>query len=121
MLKIAPELRVLATSREPLYIDGEVTFRVPSLSVPPADPITDINVMLGYSAIRLFMDRAVSALPEFRVDHGNVDALVGICRKLDGIPLAIEMAAAQVRAMTTAQIYCRLNRQLLTLSGGGRT
>jgi predicted ATPase/class 3 adenylate cyclase len=108
LLGAAPGLTVLATSREPIGVAGEVSWRVPSLSV------TD-------EAIELFIDRGSRARPDFAVD-GNTAAAVGeICRRLDGMPLAIELAAARVRALSVAEILDGLHDRFRLLTGGART
>jgi predicted ATPase/class 3 adenylate cyclase/DNA-binding CsgD family transcriptional regulator len=104
----APGLTVLATSREPIGVVGEVSWRVPSLSV--AD-----------EAIELFIDRARRARPDFAVDDDNAPAVGEICRRLDGMPLAIELAAARVRAFSLAEILDSLHDRFRLLTGGART
>ncbi|RFU40690.1 AfsR/SARP family transcriptional regulator, partial [Actinomadura logoneensis] len=119
VLAAAPHARVLATSREPLGITGENLFPVPSLALPPsgADPAT----ALGHAATRLLADRAAAVRPGFAVDDANVADLVEICRALDGIPLAIELAAARLRALTPAQVAARLGDRFRLLTGGSRS
>ncbi|WP_034488486.1 BTAD domain-containing putative transcriptional regulator [Actinomadura oligospora] len=118
VLASAPEVRILATSREPLGITGETLHPVPSLALPPtgADPAT----ALGHAATRLLADRAAAVRPGFAVDDANVADLVEICRALDGIPLAIELAAARLRALTPAQVAARLGDRFRLLTGGSR-
>ncbi|MEV5574164.1 BTAD domain-containing putative transcriptional regulator [Spirillospora sp. NPDC052269] len=118
VLAAAPEVRVLATSREPVGITGETLYPVPSLALPPsgADPAT----ALGHAATRLLADRAAAVRPGFAVDDANVADLVEICRALDGIPLAIELAAARLRALTPAQVAARLGDRFRLLTGGSR-
>ncbi|HSM67529.1 MAG TPA: adenylate/guanylate cyclase domain-containing protein [Ilumatobacteraceae bacterium] len=114
-----PNLRVIATSRERLAVTGEVLYRVPSLSMPP--PGSDVEQSLGYDAIRLFEDRARLADPGFRLDPSNLDDVVSICRRLDGIPLALELAAARVRSMSPQQISSRLDERFRLLTGTDRS
>jgi predicted ATPase/class 3 adenylate cyclase/DNA-binding CsgD family transcriptional regulator len=102
-----PGLTLLATSREPIGVAGEVSWRVPSLS-------------LGDEAIELFSDRARRARPDFRVD-GDAVAVAEICRRLDGMPLAIELAAARVRALSVTEILGSLHDRFRLLTGGART
>ncbi|MCP2343750.1 BTAD domain-containing putative transcriptional regulator [Actinomadura rupiterrae] len=118
VLAAAPEARVLATSREPIGITGETLYPVPSLSLPPvgADPAT----ALEHAATRLLADRAAAVRPGFAVDEANVADLVEIVRALDGIPLAIELAAARLRALTPAQVAARLGDRFRLLTGGSR-
>ncbi len=101
----APGLTVLATSREPIGVTGEATWRVPSLSLADA-------------AVELFADRARHARPDFAVDDDNAPAVGEICRRLDGMPLAIELAAARVRALSVAEILDGLHDRFRLLSGG---
>ncbi|WP_433285836.1 BTAD domain-containing putative transcriptional regulator [Micromonospora sp. CA-244673] len=119
LLTACPGLRVLATSREPLGITGEALRPVESLALPPAgaDPAT----ALAYPAVRLFADRAGAVRPDFAVDAATVGPVVRICRALDGMPLAIELAAARLRAMTAAQVDTRLDDRFRLLTGGSRT
>lgn len=107
-----PALVVLTTSREPLGCAGEVTWRVPSLSLPANGDVARAE------SVRLFVDRASAARPSFRLDAGNADAVGEVCRQLDGIPLAIELAAARARAMTPAQIAVQLADRFALLTGG---
>ncbi len=112
-------VRVLATSREGLAIDGEMVFAVPSLFVP--DPATASEDELIHSdAIRLFVERATSATPGFHITPRNAGAVAQICRRLDGVPLAIELAAARVRALPVEQIAARLDDRFRLLTGSNR-
>ncbi|MFI7430490.1 AfsR/SARP family transcriptional regulator [Micromonospora sp. NPDC049836] len=119
LLTAGPGLRVLATSREPLGVTGEALCPVESLALPPAD--ADPATALAYPAVRLFADRAGAARPDFAVDGGTVGPVVRICRALDGMPLAIELAAARLRGMTAAQVDARLDDRFRLLTGGSRT
>ena len=111
LVRACPDLHVLATSREPLAIEGEVTYRVPSLRVAEAES----------EAARLFRERAQAAAPSFRVTERNAPVVAQICARLDGIPLAIELAAARVRALSVEQIAARLDDRFHLLTGGSRT
>ena len=113
-----PALVVLATSREPLGLAGEVTWRVPSLSVPP--PGADVAQLDGYDAITLFLDRARRVRPELTLDLVQMEAVVEACRRLDGIPLAIELAAARCRQLAPERIARGLDERFRLLTGGGR-
>ncbi|WP_131742299.1 ATP-binding protein, partial [Actinomadura roseirufa] len=119
VLASCPGVRILATSREPLGITGETLWPVGSLAGPPtrADPET----AMAFPAVRLFADRAAAVSPGFAVTAGNVAPVVRICRALDGMPLAIELAAARLRAMTPAQLARRLDDRFRLLSAGSRT
>ncbi len=119
LLAACPNLRVIATSRERLAITGEVVYRVPSLSVPP-DGI-DVDRSLDYDSIRLFVERAQLSDPDFELLATNVDDVSSICRHLDGIPLAIELAAARVRSMSPQQIGSRLGERFRLLTGTDRS
>jgi predicted ATPase len=114
----ASQVHVVATSREPLGLDGELVRRVQSLSVPGSD--ATLEVMLDSPSVRLFAERAAAVADGFAVSDANVAAVVEICRHLDGIPLAIELAAARVRAMPPAEIAARLGERFRLLSGGSR-
>ena len=114
----AAEVRVIATSREPLGLDGEVVRRVDSLVVPNAD-VNSVEA-LDSPAVRLFVERAVAASDRFEFDDALAAAVVEICRRLDGIPLAIELAAARVRSMPPAEIARRLDERFRLLGGGSR-
>ena len=119
-LRAAPLVRVLATSREPLGVEGEVTWRVPSLGLPSegADLLPDEAG--AADAVRLFVERAAQARPGFALTGANTAAVVEICRQLDGIPLAIELAAARARALTPNEIADRLDERFTLLTGGPR-
>jgi predicted ATPase/class 3 adenylate cyclase/DNA-binding NarL/FixJ family response regulator len=108
LLDAGPFVSVLATSREPIGIAGELTWRVPSLT-------------LGDEAVELFVDRARRARPEFRLTADNSAAVTEICRRLDGMPLAIELAAARIRTLSLAQIVDSLHHSFRVLTGGART
>ena len=127
LLRSCPSLHVLATSREPLAIDGEVTRRVPSLSVPErtaqvdrANASDDVCDDVPES-MRLFVDRARAASASFALNERTAPLVGQICAGLDGIPLAIELAAARVRALSVDQIAARLDDRFRLLTGGSRT
>ena len=114
----AADVHVLVTSREPLGLDGEQVRRVHSLALPPAEAAP--AEAEASAAVRLFAERAAAVSDTFTIDGGNVAAVVEICRHLDGIPLAIELAAARVRAMAPAEIARRLDERFRLLAGGSR-
>jgi predicted ATPase/DNA-binding SARP family transcriptional activator len=118
VLASAPDVRILATSREPLGVTGETLAPVPSLQLPA--PGADMVELAGNPAIRLFADRAAAVRPGFVVDDENAAAVIAICRALDGIPLAIELAAARVRALTPTQVADRLADRFALLSVASR-
>jgi predicted ATPase/DNA-binding winged helix-turn-helix (wHTH) protein len=113
--------RTLATSREALGIDGERVWRVPSLGT--ATPRADLSVehLTGYAATRLFVQRAIAASPAFALTRENAPAVARICHQLDGIPLALELAAARVKAMRVEQVAQRLDDRFALLTRGSRT
>jgi predicted ATPase/DNA-binding SARP family transcriptional activator/DNA-binding CsgD family transcriptional regulator len=122
LLDSCPRLRVLATSRESLGIQGEVLWQVPPLSLPATtDGETGVEGLSRYEAVRLFVDRARLRLPDFGLTEANAGAVARICRKLDGIPLAIELATARMGALAVEQVAQRLEVSLGLLSGGSRT
>jgi predicted ATPase len=118
VVEVAPEVRVVATSREPLGVDGERVYRVDSLELPSSGAQSDDAGTAA--AVLLFADRASAVSRGFAIEPGNVEAVADICRHLDGIPLAIELAAARVRAMPPAEIAGRLSERFRILSGGSR-
>ncbi len=118
LLAHCPRLRIVATSREPLGIAGERLEMVPPLGLPPAD--ADAQTALDHPAVRLFADRAADAAPGFAVDAATVGSVVEICRRLDGLPLAIELAAARLRSLPAPQIAARLDDRFRLLTGGSR-
>jgi predicted ATPase/DNA-binding SARP family transcriptional activator/DNA-binding CsgD family transcriptional regulator len=121
LLNSCPRLRVLATSRETLQVEGEILWRVSSLSVPDTDRLPVAGEMTHYDAVRLFLDRARSRLPNFDLTPNNTEAIAEVCQKLEGMPLAIELATARVGTISVRQLSERLRDPLGLLSGGGRT
>ena len=121
LLNAAPELKVLASSREALGVKGEASYPVPSLSLPdPKHPPT-IEQLSQYEAVRLFIDRALLVAPHFVVDKDNAPFIAQVCYHLDGIPLAIELAAARSKMLSIEQILRRLDDRFRLLTGGART
>jgi predicted ATPase/class 3 adenylate cyclase len=121
LLRAGPEVKVLATSRESLRLPGETIFSVPPLVLPPrARPISSAT-LTEYESVRLFRDRAVAAQPGFEVTEKNAPAIAEICHTLDGIPLALELAAARVRALSVEAIATRLSDRFRLLTSGDRT
>nr|WP_246257012.1 BTAD domain-containing putative transcriptional regulator [Amycolatopsis anabasis] len=119
LLGRVPELRLLATSREPLAITGEALCPLGPLEVPTGKP--DVAAATGTSAVRLFVDRATAVQPRFVLDESCVDSVVDICRRLDGMPLALELAAARLRSMSAPQIVQRLDDRFRLLTSGSRS
>ncbi|MEP7359275.1 MAG: LuxR C-terminal-related transcriptional regulator, partial [Anaerolineales bacterium] len=121
LLRAAPGLRVLATSREALGVVGETSYPVPALSVPNLHQLPALEVFAQSEAIQLFVERAKAVRPDFDLTHRNAPVVAQICQHLDGIPLAIELAAARVRALTVEQIAAHLDNRFALLTGGSRT
>lgn len=121
LLQACPEVCILASSREVLGVPGEVTYRVPSLRLPDAEQLHSLESLSKYEAVQLFMERARSAVPAFTLTDENIAPLAQICHHLDGIPLAIELAAAKVRVLSLEQIAERLDDRFHLLTGGSRT
>ena len=120
LLRACARLRAIATTREAFMIGGEAVFPVPSLSAPDEGATTRIEDLANFEAVRLFTERAVASLPAFRVTDRNAAAIVQICRRLDGVPLALELAAARVRALPVEQIAARLDDRFRLLTGSSR-
>jgi predicted ATPase/DNA-binding CsgD family transcriptional regulator len=122
LLASCPELRMIATSREPLRVRGETAWRVPPLELPAAAGRDEVREELsGHEAVRLFAERAAAARPGFVLGEDNIDAVAQICRTLDGMPLAIELAAARVRVLSVEEIATRLDNRFELLASGDRT
>ncbi len=126
LLRGCPHLRIVATSREILGASGETVWRVPSLPVPdprqlPSAPADRAETVASADAARLFVERARQAVSGFRVTPDNAMALAQICFRLDGIPLAIELAASRLRTISVEQIAARLDSRFRLLTGGSRT
>lgn len=121
LLRAGAGVKVLASSREPVHTPGEATYPVPTLARPdPREPV-NVDMLRQYEAVRLFVDRARAVQPAFDVTLRNAPAIAEICQRLDGIPLAIELAAARVRALSVEQIAARLSDRFKLLTGGKRT
>ncbi|MCW5939569.1 MAG: tetratricopeptide repeat protein [Fimbriimonadaceae bacterium] len=116
-----PALALLATSRQPLGVSGERTYRVASLGLPPETVSPSPDSLEQVESVRLFIDRAALARPGFDVTDKNAVALASVCQRLDGIPLAIELAAARMRAMSLDELDARLDQRFKLLTGGSRT
>jgi predicted ATPase len=121
LLRQCPRVTIMASSREPLRLAGEAVFVVPSLPFPVATSTPDAGSLAGYASVRLFVDRARLVLPDYDVTTTNAAAVARVCRRLDGIPLAIEMAAAWVSLLTGEQLADRLDDDFRVLVGGSRT
>ena len=121
LLRSCPLLTILATSREGLNVPGEALMPVPPLRVPEGDRLPPLDELRGFEAISLFVDRCASYQTAFALTDENAADVVRICRRLDGVPLALELAAARVRVLSIAQVAKRLDDRFRLLTGGGRT
>jgi predicted ATPase/DNA-binding NarL/FixJ family response regulator len=117
LLRSCPRLHIMATSRHVLGVAGEVTIAVPPMTVPSAG-LADARELMQFEAVRLFAERAAAVLPGFAVDRANSVAVAGVCRALDGIPLAVELAAVRLRSLSPDQILSRLGSRFQLLSSG---
>ncbi|WP_433795070.1 ATP-binding protein [Actinoplanes sp. CA-252034] len=121
LLRSCPELRVMVTSREALRVDGEANLAVQPLSVPGPTDACNPGDLQKYESAGLFVDRATAILPEFRVTEDNCATIVRLCRALEGVPLAIELAVARLRVLSLEQILDRLTDRYRLLTTGART
>ena len=121
LLRSCPELRVLATGREALAIAGEVAWPVPSLTLPDLRRLTDIEGLPRYESASLFVERAAAVRPNFAFTERNATAVARVCYRLDGIPLAIELAAARTKMLSVEEIAARLDDSFGLLASGGRS
>jgi predicted ATPase/class 3 adenylate cyclase len=120
LLRSCPLLTIIATSREGLNVSGEALMPVPSLRLPAGDTLPPLYELREYEAISLFVARCSAFQPEFALTEDNAADVVRICRRLDGVPLALELAAARVRVLSVAQVAERLDDRFRLLTGGGR-
>lgn len=121
LLRACPDLHLLTSSREGLGIAGEVLYRVPPLATPDPKHLPSIEALAHYEAVRLFVDRAANVKPGFALTDHNAAAIAQVCARLDGIPLAIELAAARVKMLSADQIAARLDDRFKLLTSGSRT
>lgn len=121
LLQTCPQLRLIVISREVLNIDGEVAWIVPSLQIPNIQSPSPVSDLTKYDAVQLFVARESTIAPDFALTKQNVDAVIRICQRLDGIPLAIELAAARIKVLQVEQIAERLDNALQLLTQGRRT
>jgi predicted ATPase/DNA-binding XRE family transcriptional regulator len=121
LLSHTANLKILASSREVLGVQGEFSWRVPSLALPNVNDTPEVEQLSQYEAVRLFLQRAQLINPKFEVDKFNAPAIAQICSRLDGIPLAIELAAAKLRTLSVEQIRVRLDDRFNLLINGART
>jgi len=121
LLSACEQLSILATSREALRVAGEIPYHVPSLEIPRLDAESPMETLKNIESVQLFAERATAASPSFLINPHNVFTVADICQHLDGIPLAIELAAARVNVLTVEQILMRLNERFNLLTGGFRS
>jgi predicted ATPase/serine/threonine protein kinase len=120
LLATGPHLKILVTSRAALHVYGEHEFPVPPLAVPDSQSLPPVEVLSQYPAVALFVQRAVAARPDFELNRENAAAVTEICARLDGLPLAIELAAARVKVLSPASMLARLASRLQLLTGGSQ-
>ncbi len=121
LLDAGPGVTILASSREALNVGGERTYAVAPLPIPTPGDRRGLDAIAGYAAVQLFAERAAAAQPWFRVGDDNAEAVAEVCRRLDGIPLALELAAARLRSLPVERIAERLSDRFRLLTGGDRT
>ncbi len=121
LLRTCPGLHILATSREPLAVPGEVTFAVPPLSAPDPRLPYPLAELAAFESVQLLVERAREATLGFVLTEANAEAVTALCHSLDGLPLAIELAAARLRALSVEEVARRMDRRLQLLAGGSRT
>ena len=120
LLATCPDLSVLVTSRAPLRIRGEHEFPVPPLALPDLKHLPSLERLTQYGAVQLFIQRAMAVKPDFAVTNSNAPAVAEICYRLDGLPLAVELAAARIRLLTPTAMLTQLEKRLRLLTGGAR-
>jgi predicted ATPase/serine/threonine protein kinase len=120
LLAVGPSLKVLVTSRAALHVYGEHEFPVPPLALPDSRSMPTVEVLSQYPAVALFVQRAGAVKPGFELNRENAPAVAEICARLDGLPLAIELAAARVKALSPSSMQTRLRSRLRLLTGGAR-
>ena len=120
LLAIGPNLKILVTSRAALHVYGEHEFTVPPLALPDMKSSPSVDVLSQFPAVALFLQRAIAAKPGFELNEDNATAIIEICSRLDGLPLAIELAAARVKVLSPSSMRTRLASRLQLLTGGAR-
>src|ERR1700691_3021745 len=120
LLAIAPNLKILVTSRAALHVYGEQEFPVPALGVPESHSKPSLSTLSQFPAVALFVQRAIAARPDFELNQQNASAVIEICARLDGLPLAIELAAARIKVLSPSSMCTRLASRLQLLTGGAR-
>jgi predicted ATPase len=120
LLTVSPNLKIMVTSRAALHLYGEHEFPLPPLAMPNALATLPVEVLAGYPSVALFVQRAVAVKPDFQLTPQNASAVVEICARLDGLPLAIELAAARVKVLSPSSLLTRLASRLQLLTGGSK-
>jgi predicted ATPase len=120
LMAVGPSLKIMVTSRGTLHVYGEHEFPVPPLAMPDPRALPPVEVLSQYPAVELFVQRAVAAKPDFELNRENAAAVAEICARLDGLPLAIELAAARVKVLSPSSMLTRLASRLQLLTGGAR-
>jgi predicted ATPase/class 3 adenylate cyclase len=120
LLKAGPRLKIVVSSRAPLRVSGEREFPVQPLGLPDPQHLPSLDALTQFEAVKLFIERAIAVKPDFTVTNENAHAVAAICARLDGLPLAIELAAARIKLLPAQAILARLGDRLGLLSGGGR-
>ena len=120
LLTMDPNLKILVTSRAALHVYGEHEFPVPPLALPHSRSMLSVEALSQYPAVALFVQRAIAAKPDFELNRENASAVAEICARLDGLPLAIELAAARVKVLSPSSMLTRLSSRLQLLTGGAR-
>ncbi len=120
LLAAGPRVKILSTSRAPLHVRGEREYPVPPMAVPSNEEAGDLTALAATEAVALFVDRAQAVRPDFTLTANNAAAIVAICARLDGLPLALELSAARLRIFQPADLLARLDRRLPLLTGGAR-
>ena len=121
LLPECPKLRILATSREPLQVPGERVLRLAALAAPEPHDVLTVDQLCEYAAVRLFLERVHLFAPTFQLTRRNADAVAQVCARLEGIPLALELAAARLQVLSLDQLVARLDRVFAILGGGHRS
>src|SRR6202011_4725538 len=120
LLATGPNLKIMVTSRAALHVYGEHEFPVPPLALPDSRCVPSLQALLQCPAVALFLQRAVAAKPDFELKRENAPAVAETCARLDGLPLAIELAAARVKVLSLSAMRTRLARRLQLLTGGSK-
>src|SRR6266446_5999466 len=120
LLAACPQLKVLVTSREVLHVQAEHEFPVPPLPLPDPKSLPDLAMLSHNAAVALFIQRAQAVKPDFQLTNANARAIVEICARLDGLPLAIELAAARIKLLPPHALLARMSQRLVVLTGASR-